>query len=103
MQQQNETVRHILHLCNSVTRLCEISPQEQMTVIDDDLMNDLDAMDNVDMPIIDDDGMDKAYELEYEVSSPLLALPDQKRVGETNTVSFPGDLLLPGCHPSLQL
>ena len=48
-------------------RLCEISPQEQMTVIDDDLMHDLDAMDNLDIPIIDEDGMDKAYEMEYEV------------------------------------
>ncbi|XP_071809000.1 E3 ubiquitin-protein ligase PDZRN3-like isoform X2 [Asterias amurensis] len=46
--------------------LCEISPQEQMTVIDDDLMHDLNAMDNLDIPIIDEDGMDKAYEMEYE-------------------------------------
>ena len=48
--------------------LCELSPGEPLTVIDQELiLNDMDGMDNLDMPIIDEDGLDKAYEMEYEV------------------------------------
>ncbi|XP_072026157.1 E3 ubiquitin-protein ligase PDZRN3-like isoform X2 [Amphiura filiformis] len=35
-------------------------------LIDSELMNDLEGMENMDMPIIDEDGLDKAYEMEYE-------------------------------------
>ncbi|XP_077985450.1 E3 ubiquitin-protein ligase PDZRN3-like [Glandiceps talaboti] len=49
----------------SIKGLCEISPQQPMTLIDHDLLNELDSVDNFDLPLLDD-GLDKGYEMEYE-------------------------------------
>lgn len=51
----------------TVDSLCEITPQEPLTTIDTDLYDDLDAMDNLGMPIIDEDDLDRAFDFEYEV------------------------------------
>ncbi|XP_070559720.1 E3 ubiquitin-protein ligase PDZRN3-B-like isoform X2 [Ptychodera flava] len=49
----------------AIKGLCEISPQQPMTLIDHDLLHELDSVDNFDLPLLDD-GLDKAYEMEYE-------------------------------------
>nr|XP_006825507.1 PREDICTED: E3 ubiquitin-protein ligase PDZRN3-like [Saccoglossus kowalevskii] len=49
----------------SIKGLCEISPQQPMTLIDNDLLNELDSVDNYDFPLLDE-GLDKGYEMEYE-------------------------------------
>lgn len=51
---------------DSLEGLCEITPQEPLTTIDADLYDDLDAMDNLGMPIIDEDDLDRAFDFEYE-------------------------------------
>ncbi|XP_071817201.1 E3 ubiquitin-protein ligase PDZRN3-like isoform X3 [Apostichopus japonicus] len=51
---------------DSLEGLCEITPQEPLTTIDTDLYDDLDAMDNLGMPIIDEDDLDRAFDFEYE-------------------------------------
>ncbi|XP_071961510.1 E3 ubiquitin-protein ligase PDZRN3-like isoform X2 [Antedon mediterranea] len=49
----------------SLEGLCDLPSPEPLTSFDGDLMNDLYAMDNLDMPIIDD-SMEKTFEMEYE-------------------------------------
>lgn len=56
------------------SRLCEITPQEPLTAIDTDLYDELDAMDNLGMPIIDEDDLDRAFDFEYEVSYHIQSL-----------------------------
>ncbi|XP_033116082.1 PDZ domain-containing RING finger protein 4-like [Anneissia japonica] len=49
----------------SLEGLCDLPSPEPLTSFDGELMNDLYAMDNLDMPIIDD-SIEKTFEMEYE-------------------------------------